>query len=239
MQQNYSVLAKYYDKFTNKDCDYVKWSQYLCDIARAHNVRQIADIACGTGTMTQLLVKQGFDVVGVDASAEMLNEARAKTKALFVRQDMRKLSLPRPCDMAVCVNDGVNYLRPEELAPFFQRVSANLKKGAPFVFDVSSPYKLTSVVGDKVFYWDDENETLLWSNRPQKESVTMELTLFVRDGETYRRFDERHVQYIHTDSAICAALRNSGFELRSKSENYGNFLANDSLRLTFYAIRGI
>lgn len=236
--QPYTILAKYYDKFTDKDCDYVRWSQYLYRIARAHGVKNVADLACGTGKMTELLARYGFALTGVDVSADMLNEARSKTcRAAFVQQDMRKLRLLSPTDMAVCVNDGVNYLKQSEVTPFFRQVAANLKEGAPFVFDVSSPDKLRNQLGDNVFYWDDDGETLLWSNRFCGDCVKMELTLFVADGDgRYSRFDERHVQYVHTREQLTDALAEAGFEVREVSDCYGSE-KNLNFRLTFYAVK--
>ncbi len=237
--QPYTVLAKFYDKLTYKDCDYTSWSQYLYGVARRHNVRQVADIACGTGKMTRLLVQHGLSVIGIDASAEMLSEARNNCKALFVQQDMRRLQLTRPQDMAVCVNDGVNYLSGDELQPFFCRVAQNLNSGAPFVFDVSTPYKLTQVVGNNVFYVDEQDQTLLWSNRLGENSVLMELTLFERTGETglYARSDERHIQFIHGEQQICAALDAAGFVLAEHTADYGQPLCEQALRWTFYATK--
>ena len=55
MGTNYSVLAKYYDRFTQNDCDYVSWSQYLYGVAKNRIVKEVVDIACGTGKMTSLL----------------------------------------------------------------------------------------------------------------------------------------------------------------------------------------
>lgn len=40
-------------------------------------VPRIADVGCGTGIATRLFAARGFDVVGVDPSAGMLDEARA------------------------------------------------------------------------------------------------------------------------------------------------------------------
>ena len=233
----YSVLAKYYDEFTDKDCDYTSWSQYLYDVAKLYNCNEIVDIACGTGKMTELLCKRGFALTGADASVDMLNVARTKCRANFVRQDMRRLQLAHPVSMAVCVNDGVNYLKPAELAPFFERVAANITSGAPFVFDVSSPYKLRETLGNNVFYRDYEQETLLWCNTLRDDSVQMELTLFVKDGEIYRRFDERHVQYIHTRLQIEQALTAARFQIREVSDSYGHALAPHSPRITFYAVK--
>ena len=238
MNSNYSALAKYYDKFTQNDCDYVSWSQYLYDIATKHGVSETVDIACGTGKMTKLLADKGLKLVGVDVSAEMLAEAQTKCRAKFVLQDMKKLALPHPFDMAVCVNDGVNYLKPSDLQPFFQRVATNLKPGAPFVFDLSSPYKLTNVLCNNVFYWDDECETLLWSNVFKGSSVDMNLTLFVNDGAgKYCRADEKHTQYVHVQQDVETALNQAGFKLNKVSADYGKPLTADSLRITYYAVK--
>ena len=235
--QSYSAIAKYYDSFTQNDCDYESWSQYLSDVAKAHGVKSVVDVACGTGKMTELLCKRGFDVTGVDGSAQMLAEASAKCKGRFVLQDMTKLTLPHAVDMAVCVNDGVNYLPPKKLAAFFLRVAKNLKCGAPFVFDVSSPYKLKNVVGNNVFFVDDEDVTLLWSNKLYGGHVNMSLTLFERQGQTYVRSDESHTQYLHTVREISEALAESGFRLDEVTAEYGKKLRQDSLRITFLAIK--
>ena len=238
MYQNYSILAKYYDKITHKDCDYERWSQYLYSVAYAHNVREVVDIACGTGKMTKCLAERGLKLIGVDQSVDMLNVAREKCKASFVAQDMRKLQLAHLADMAICVNDGVNYLNGNELDLFFQHVASNIKSGAPFVFDVSSCYKLTEVVGCNVFYWDDDKETLLWSNNLHNGSVEMNLTLFADDGNGhYQRFDERHIQYAHTQTVVENALKSCGFDVVEVTSDYGLPLSDKALRITFYAVK--
>ena len=238
MQLNYSILAKYYDKFTQNDCDYESWSQYLYRVASRHNARELVDLACGTGKMTVYLTDFGFKLIGVDISCEMLSVARTKCKANFVQQDIKKLALAHKVDMAVCVNDGINYLNPNELVPFFERVSASLKDGAPFVFDISSAHKLTKQIGNEVFYWDDERETLLWSNELDGKCVHMNLALFAQNSNgSYDRFDERHTQYIHTQSEILDALQHAHFTTVEVTANYGNSVSDTSDRLTFYAVK--
>jgi len=291
----YSFLAAYYDKFSQNDCDYSGWWQYLRAIARKRGAKTVADLACGTGKITKFFCDDGFSVVGVDESSEMLNQAAQKCRATFVCQNIKNLRLPRPVDMAVAVNDAVNYLKPTELAEFFSAVAANLKEGAPFVFDISSAYKLIDIVGNNVFFVDEEEATLLWSNKlsaraenvakqgfqprrkevscndehceifdicsknaqyPLEQSVaensakvaferelavfdhvTMSLTLFERRGESYRRFDETHVQYVHSQQSVTEALKTCGFEIREISADYGKQLQSDSLRITFYTTK--
>ena len=235
MNKSYSVIANSYDNLTHNDCDYNSWSQYLFAVAKAHNVKSVVDIACGTGKMTTLLAKRGLQVVGVDNSAEMLDQASQKCRAIFVEQDMKKLALPRPVDMAVCVNDGTNYVAPQDMVAYFQAVKRNLKKGAPFVFDISSAHKLQNVVGNNVFYVDEQNKTLLWTNTLGPNTVTMNLTLFTKCGPNYTRSDESHTQYIHTQQFVEQCLADAGFTLVQTTADYGKPLAADSLRITFLA----
>jgi SAM-dependent methyltransferase len=74
--------------------------QYLSEVLARHPVagRRALDLACGTGTLALLLADAGWDVVGLDASAGMLEQARAKAaniatpgRATFVVGDMRTL----------------------------------------------------------------------------------------------------------------------------------------------------
>ncbi len=234
--KNYSVLAKYYDRFSQNDCDYVGWSQYLCKVAKSFGVHSVVDVACGTGKMTKLLLQNGFSVLGVDSSAEMLRLASEKCRATFVLQDMKKLALPKRYDMAVVVNDGINYLSPQQLVPFFVNLSANLKKGAPIVFDISSPYKFFNVLDNNVFFVDDDDVTLLWTNKAAASKTEINLTLFEKQKDgCYIRQDETHVQYIHTHESIQQALAQSGLELCEVTADYGKKVEETSLRLTFLA----
>lgn len=233
--KNYSVLAKYYDRFSHNDCDYESWSQYLSAVAKSNGVKTIVDLACGTGKMTKLLVKNGFSVIGVDSSPEMLQQATDCRGATFVLQDMRKLALTRKADMATVVNDGVNYLKQNQLASFFQTVAQNLRSGGVFVFDVSSPHKLKQVLGNNVFYYDCDQATLLWTNQVKGESVTLSLTLFEREGDVYRRSDENHVQFVHTEEQIVSALEQAGFQVLEVTADYGKKIEKDSLRITYCA----
>lgn len=235
--ENYSVLATYYDRFSQDDCDYPRWAQFLCNVARKANVRTIADVACGTGKMTQLLASNGFAVVGVDSSAQMLQHAQAKCRATFVLQDMKKLALPKPVDMVVVVNDGVNYISPKQLQPFFANVAKNLRSGGVFAFDISSPHKLQNVLGNNVFFVDCDDATLLWTNKTTPTKTEMFLTLFEKEGQLYRRSDEHHTQHIHMSEDICNALATSGFCDIQVSADYGKALTQKALRITFVATK--
>ncbi len=53
------------------------WEDLLTDVLPAPPAR-VADLGCGTGTLSVLLARQGHEVHGVDFSPEMVSRARAK-----------------------------------------------------------------------------------------------------------------------------------------------------------------
>ena len=56
---------------------YEEWSRYLISLLKEYQVTDgtVVELGCGTGKMTRLLADAGYDMVGVDNSAEMLEIA--------------------------------------------------------------------------------------------------------------------------------------------------------------------
>ncbi len=71
----YEALAAYYDAF-NKDADYNRLSSKISALLAAGGVVDgiVADLGCGTGELTLRLAAQGYDMIAIDASPQMLCE---------------------------------------------------------------------------------------------------------------------------------------------------------------------
>ena len=80
----YDLLAPFYDAF-NGDINYSAWADFIEHIIEKHSgdtrPELILDLGCGTGSMTLELAKRGYDMTGVDYSAEMLDVARERAEA--------------------------------------------------------------------------------------------------------------------------------------------------------------
>lgn len=205
----YGCLAAYYDRLMT-DFDY---KGYLELLGRELSGSEGVDLCCGSGRITVALAKSGKKMTGVDLSGEMLGEAAknaraAGVKPLFVQSDATSFRPQHDVDFITCVCDGVNYIKPKNLAVFFENAACFLKKGGKLVFDISSEYKIKKVIADNVFFEDYDDLTYLWSNTPFSGGVKMELTFFIRgnDGK-YTKQTEEHTQYAHTQSAIESALK--------------------------------
>lgn len=217
----YEGFAALYDALMD-DVDYDAWAEYYLKLLDLAGVapKTLCDCACGTGSMSVRFAARGLRVTGMDLSAEMLEQAQAKARshgvrAMFVRQDMCALELPRPVDALVCACDGVNYLLDDgRLTAFFTRARASLRPGGALVFDISSPWKLKNVLGNGFFGEDRGDIAYLWSNRydDRAQTVTMDLTFFVKEPDgRYSRVDEVHVQKAHEPEHLAELLGQCGF----------------------------
>ena len=79
----YKALAASYDRLTN-DVDYEAVVDFYRKIMEEEGVhpRSAVDLACGTGSVTQLLARQGIPTIGVDLPAATPSPAQLKTAAL-------------------------------------------------------------------------------------------------------------------------------------------------------------
>ena len=126
-ETGYETFAFYYDSLT-QNVNYDERAEYFDRLIQTflHSSGNVLlDLACGTGTMSEKMTKRGYDVIGVDYSDSMLNQALEKKleKGLsiqYVMQDMRELELFGNIRAIVSVCDSMNYiLEPEDLKKVF------------------------------------------------------------------------------------------------------------------------
>ena len=219
----YDDFASVYDTLMD-DYDYEAWSRYylsLIDEALGERPARAVECACGTGSLTVRFAREGLSMIGVDLSASMLRRAEEKARkwgvnAAFVRQDMKKLELPRRVGAVLATCDGVNYLTtPADVRAFFASAYRQLLPGGVLCFDCSSRHKLETVMGDAFFGEERDGLAVLWQNKLNKPShvLTMDVTFFVREEDgRYRRFREQHHQRAHDQQEIIVWLKEAGFE---------------------------
>ena len=217
---SYVFLSKVYDELMY-DTDYDTWAAYI-DTLIKKRIRSHADLfeaGCGTGNISIRLRKKGYHVIATDISEEMLDIASEKARELlsdvqFVKQDMRELKSEKKKDVVLACCDAVNYLINEkDLCSFFYSANNILKPNGILLFDISSEYKLKSILGNEFFFEDGEDVTYFWQNtlNEDDETVKMDITLFISEDNIYRRFDETHVQRAHNAEKIKQLLSQCGF----------------------------
>lgn len=242
----YTSFAQVYDLFMD-NVPYDKWCAYIADVFRKHQITDgpVLDLGCGTGELTRRLAACGYDMTGVDASAEMLQQAMEKQTGpliLYLMQEMQQLELDGCVSAVCCTCDCVNYvLDPDELLEAFQRVAAVLEKGGVFLFDMNSPYKYEQMLGDNTFAESRSEGSFIWENYydPKSRINEYDLTLFIPETDgLYRRYTETHFQRNYTTEQITDFLMQAGFTCEGMYDDYTTENAHaESERITFVAIK--
>ena len=219
----YEDFAGVYDALMD-DYDYDAWAAHYLTLMRDGDGElptRAVECACGTGSLTVRLAREGITMVGVDLSRSMLRHAEEKARQwgvqpTFVCQDMRRLTLPRRVGAVLATCDGVNYLTTEgDVRAFLRAAYAALLPGGCLCFDCSSRHKLEGVMGDSFFGEERDGIATLWQNRLNREThvITMDVTFFVREEDgRYRRFRETHRQRAHSEAELLGWLVEAGFE---------------------------
>ena len=235
----YGKFAGLYDPLM-KDVDYDRWAGYIASFLPEGSL-SIADCACGTGEMTLRLAKLGHTLTGVDISEDMLRVAsekarKAALKIPFICQDMAKLTLHRPQDAIVCACDGVSYLDSiEGAAEFFAAAYNALKPKGMLLFDISSKFKLEKVLDCNTFAEDDGERAYIWKNcyDPESRLISMELSFYEKQGDMYRRFEEKHIQRAHGEDELISAMEKAGFDAKAYSFLTMENTKEDDIRIQF------
>lgn len=257
MRESYGSFARVYDELMD-NVPYEEWAEFLINTLKEYGVGQagevnksgktcgdkkqdeteknlaaerntVLDLGCGTGTLTGMLWKAGFDMIGIDNSEEMLEVAMEKQagnggEILYLLQDMREFELYGTVGAVYSVCDSLNYiLKDEDMVQVFSLVHNYLYPGGVFVFDFNTVYKYEKVIGDAVIAENREDCSFIWENwYHDKEQINeYDLTIFMREtedtgggfegqGVPYRAFRETHYQRGYTLSRMKDFLAEAG-----------------------------
>ena len=223
---SYEALSAYYDRFT-EDVGYAGWADFFERVFAREGVqpRLILDLACGTGSLTRLLADRGYEMIGADASPDMLMQAMQNTmdcdpRPLFLNQRMEDLDLYGTVDVCLCCLDSVNYVTdPDTLQKAFERVHLFLEpKTGLFVFDVNTPEKFARIDGN-AYVREDEDVFCVWQAAVEDGLCAYQFDIFERDGEAWTRAQETHEERVYPLEQLAAMLARAGF---SEIKTYGD-----------------
>lgn len=227
----YTSFAEVYDTFMD-NVPYEEWAEYLAELLQEYDIEDglVLDLGCGTGSLTEILATKGYDMIGADGSAEMLEIAmEKKTQSghdiLYLLQDMREFELYGTVRAVVSVCDCVNYITDEkELEQVFRLVNNYLDPEGIFIFDFNTEYKYKEILGEQTIAEDREDCSFIWDNYYyEDESMNeYELTLFIKeqDSNLYRKYQEMHYQKAYTLDAMREFIEWSGLEFVTAYDAY-------------------
>jgi SAM-dependent methyltransferase len=176
------------------------------------------------GLLTKALIEAGFDVTGIDTSAELLEFARAiAPTAHFVHASVYEIQI-RAWDAVVALGEPLTYHTEgtdadNVIGRFFQRVAEALPPGGMLIFDVIGLGE-PSLAG-RTWRSGDDWTVLVETTENQKErTLVRNIETFRRIGEVYRRSHEVHRVRLFDVRTLCDQLASYRFAIET-GQSYG------------------
>ncbi len=212
---SYRDFASYYDILTS-NIPYRKRGEYFNVLINKFGKQDgiLVDLACGTGSLSEVMASFGYDVIGVDSSFEMLAEATNKKyesghDIMYICQDMCELDLYGSMDICICALDSINHVVDSyDVQEIFDRVSLFLDPDGIFIFDVNTPYKHQQILANNTFIYEYDNVYCVWQNAfddtmPNENIVDISLNIFGKNANnTYNRYVEEFSERAYTHDEI-------------------------------------
>lgn len=219
--EGYGDFAEAYDALTfnvpyDEIADY--YAKILSDMTDG---KRLLDMGCGTGSLSVRLAECGFEVIGQDASSDMLTFAAAKSSEfngiVWICQKMEETDLGEEVDAIISTLDSINHLPDKEAVEMcFRKAAENLKSCGAFVFDVNTVFKHREILGKNTFVYDVDGVYCVWQNtfEPADNGVDIELDLFFEEKDgSYSRGGESFREIAFSEEEMRRMLATAGFEV--------------------------
>ena len=149
---------------------------------------RILDVGCGSGKDVQYFIDYGFQAVGIDASENMIREAKKKVAdGDFKIMNLFSLDFPKESFDAAWVLDTVSFIDKADMPKFLSSIYDVLKSNAVIFISARQGVGETEIEYEKLgnskiniaFFYQEEMEELLGKNGFEI------LNLFTQDGEEF------------------------------------------------------
>jgi SAM-dependent methyltransferase len=183
----------------------------------------VVEIGCGSGLLTKYLVDAGHRVFATDASPAMVHLARAHVPAATVEVLRVPDGALPSADAIVSVGHPLSYLDNEEqINRALVGFADVLGPAGVLALDICDLEWGAARRGQPpgVWFGDDWVLTTRFS-MPEPTTYRREMTMFVRDGDFWRRDDETHDNTLVDTSRIPALLARHGVAAQIKP-SFGN-----------------
>jgi len=219
----FKKVAKVYDEVIGS-MDYEAWTHDILFLTKTHlndEKKKILDVGCGTGGHLQFLEKY-HECVGVDASKEMIAEAKKKLKSPVYVQDMRELNLKEKFDVILCLYDSINNLENlDEIKKAFISAHKHLKKDGLYIFDTLTLKSISEMNEYAIQAGHNKDNSYIWENAFKDDVWEWTFTLFCpkKDG-SYEKHVEHHKEYYFDIDDLNKLLEETGFEFLEATDAY-------------------
>ncbi len=217
----YTALSSCYDNFFEQDYLSKLRNKYLI-LLKKNGIKKgtVLDAGCGTGMLSMYLYENGYNVIGVDLSENMLFQARKKSLSAnynirWYNCDISK-SLPENngFDAIVSSLDVVNHITDtKQVYSFFLNVYESLKKGGVFLFDINSYKKFSRQYAKRTYVYSSYHSVCVWKNNfdSETELCQMNIEVYSKDNKSYVKHTDFFYERYYSIESIKSLLKKAGF----------------------------
>jgi SAM-dependent methyltransferase len=194
------------------------WVSYYLLLLSMQEVKPktMLDMCCGTGTMTEFMTREGFEVEGFDLSADMIDVARQKAakKKLDIRYEVANavdVEMGRTYDAVFSFFDSFNNITDAgQLQAAFKSAYKHLIPGGSFIFDMNTAYAFEAKLFNQQDLAKSTKIRYRWRGEwnPKTRLIHVNMKFWVGD----QVFEELHIQRAYELEAILDMLIEAGFK---------------------------
>lgn len=248
--REYTDFAYVYDEYMD-NIPYDEWCAYLIQLLHEYHINSgdsIVDLGCGTGTVTRILDKAGYDCIGIDMSQDMLMIASEKTidsgqEIIYSLQDMREFSLPYEVSAMISIGDSMNYIiSVGDLKNVFKSVKKGLTLGGVFIFDLKTIHFFKDILSDNTYAENRETSAFIWNNYYENDTRNniYDLAIFVQNEDGFfERFEEQHFQHGFEIDEVKNAVQAAGLEMIAVYDAFTHNEQNKDSERLYYIVKKI
>lgn len=214
---SFTKVAEFYDELM-KPVPYRMWVSYYLLLLSMQGIKPktMLDMCCGTGTMTELMFREGFEVDGFDLSADMIDVARKKAarKKMPLRyevQDAANLDMQKTYDACFSFFDSFNnIIDPAQFRQALESAYRHLRPGGSFIFDLNTAFAFQAKLFNQQDLRKDIKVRYRWRGDWDKLTrlITVQMKFWVGDNV----IEEIHVQRAYELEEVVDMLLDIGFE---------------------------
>jgi SAM-dependent methyltransferase len=210
------ALVDIYDEFDGQRDDLI----FYLDLAKSLSATQVIDVGCGTGCLATLLIKNGFDVIGLDPAQASLEVASRKPYSEKVRWIHGHASdLPSAVgDLAVMTGNVAQvFLDDSEFNDALLQIRRALKPNGTIAFEARNPAKKAWLGWNKERTYKSIDIASIgnvsgWCQLDQVEGPFVSFTWTYIFQSTGNTICSKSMLRFRSDREIISALRASGFQ---------------------------
>jgi len=220
------------------------WSKILFDFSPC----SVLEIACGTGRLAEIFLREGIHYTGIDIMTNFIQTAKKKminysNNSLFIKGDMRNFNLNKKFDFIfIAFNSFLHLLTDEEIFTCLNCIKNHMHGKSRFIIDIYVPnplflyrpsncrFKVLEFINSKTNEKVYVEETNSYDGKTDINKITWYFSTDEKQDYEHRKFSLRML----FPSKMNHILIDSGFKICNQWGDYHQTKLNVGSKLQIY-----